>query len=103
MIKTCDLNFPERIPVASIIYRVEYRKRIRDEDDDPCGGLCDPNKKILYLLTKYPTEAVARQAFWHERVHAINTEYGIEMSHEDLDRIAQGITQAEMATKSPTL
>lgn len=103
MINTRDLGFADRVPVAGIIYRVEYRKRIRDADGDECFGGCDQHEKIILLLTKYPTEAVARQAFWHEKMHTINTEYGIEMSHEDLDRIAQGITQAEMAAKTPTL
>ncbi len=97
--KTRALGFPDRVRVAGIIYRVEYRKRIWDDDDGLCDGACDLDRKIITLLRKYPTREVAHQAFWHEKMHAIVTEYGIEMSHEDLDRIAQGITQAE---NSPT-
>lgn len=100
--KTRSLNFPERIPVAGMIYRVEYRKRIRDEDGSLSDGACDLEEKIIYLLTKYPTPEAAREAFRHEHLHAIKHEYSVEVSHTDLDRIAQGLTQADAITNTPT-
>jgi len=101
--KTRDLNLPDRIPVAGMIYTVEYRKRLFSEGGKPAQGTCLLDDKKIQLLTRYPTREAALACFRHECNHAIALEYVIEISHDDLERISQGQNQIELAIEAAHL
>ena len=82
-----------RIRLASQIYSVATK----DFDDPDTDAELNHNDKCIYLKPEYGSLAEMVLCLLHEVMHGIKAEYGVRVSHADIDRIAQGMTQAVFA------
>ena len=85
------IKFPDVVPVGSQLYTVRVGPMPGAD-----VGACEDTTKEMWIDDGQPPRAALR-VFFHEDLHAIENEYGVKLSHADLDRIAQGIVQAVLA------
>ena len=61
------------------------------------SGGCEEDDQVIWLSNEFANERTMLEVYYHEALHGIEEEYGVKMTHKDLDRIAQGIVQATLA------
>jgi Zn-dependent peptidase ImmA (M78 family) len=74
------------------VWRVVWKKSVRLEYE-PCYGLCDYMKRIIYL-EKGMSRRQERQVFLHEFIHAVMFELHLELGTIVDEAIAEGLSQA---------
>jgi uncharacterized protein YjaZ len=74
------------------IWRVVWKKSVR-LDFEPCYGLCDYEKRIIYL-EKGMSRRQENQIFLHEFIHAVMFELHLELGTIVDEAIAEGLSQA---------
>jgi Zn-dependent peptidase ImmA (M78 family) len=70
------MKIPNSLHVKGRKYSVRYKWNLRDDNGHPCDGLCDREKKIIYLDHSLKGDKKDR-AFVHELLHALFTELNI--------------------------
>ena len=90
------LKFPESIPVAGQKYMVYVGADLRSVPA-LCWGYVQPDERSIYFCDEFPDGRAMLTTYWHEVLHAICYEYGVELDDKDTDRVAQGMTQAFLA------
>jgi len=68
---------PKRVKVNRRYYTVEMLDQTIDYGGHKCRGLCDWDKKIIYISKKQTKRAII-STFLHELFHAICCEYKIK-------------------------
>lgn len=94
--KLKNLKLPDSVPVAGQVYSITVSPDLR-EAPALCWGYVRPDEKSIYLCDEFPDGLSLITTYFHEVLHAICSEYGVELNDLDVDRLAQGITQAFVA------
>lgn len=91
-------HLPDKIQVGGQFYRIQVQPLV-----EAFGG-CEKYRKMILLQDEYPDPSAFLVTFFHEIIHAIEAEYHLggegeddRLAERDVDRIAQGITQAVIA------
>jgi hypothetical protein len=72
-------QIPPRVRItARTSYDVVFQDRIAD--DDKCMGLCDFDKRTIYLASGL-SESERLKTFVHECLHALSVEHGFDLPH----------------------
>lgn len=83
------LKIPPRIRIkARVFYEIVWQEKIAD--DDHCLGLCDLDKKIIYLRIGM-SEAETFKTLLHETLHAISAEHDFELPHKTVYALEDAI------------
>lgn len=69
-------------------WKIKKRKILKDDDGNPCKGLCDHEKRILYLRT----DSLKDDTLFHEVLHAILFELHIDMDGTLNEVIVDGLS-----------
>lgn len=64
------MKIPKTFQVKGKTWSVEYKWKLSDPEFGPCHGLCDPDKRIIYIDRLQPQEEKVK-TFIHELGHAI--------------------------------
>ncbi len=96
MAKKKGISIPERVPVASQMYDIEIVEGLADAPTN-CWGCCNEASRVIKLTAEFPDVATMLVSYLHECLHAISSEYRVKMDDDDVDRVAQGMTQAVIA------
>lgn len=70
------MNIPKRLKILGRPWKVVYKKEIV-MDGVQCAGLCDFEKKTIFLLKELPQD-LQFEVFLHEFFHAVFFEIGID-------------------------
>ena len=96
--KDADWQLPEAVTIGAQQYEVRILDEISEEPGN-AWGFCDGKKKVLTFAPEFPNASLFLITYFHECIHAISGEYGVEFKdgENDIDRIAQGIVQGVLA------
>ena len=73
------MKIPSKVRIKSKVhYEIVWQDRIAE--DDHCLGLCDPQKRIIYLKLGM-SETETFKTFVHELFHALSAEHNFELPH----------------------
>lgn len=64
------MRIPKTFQVKGKTWSVKYEFKLNDPEHGPCVGLCDPDKRIIYIDRLLPPDEKAK-TFLHELGHAI--------------------------------
>lgn len=90
------MKIPKTLSIKGKEWTVEYKWSLKDSDGNKASGLCDLNKRIIYidrLLAKDDKLWV----FWHEYKHARLYESGLIKNTGGFSRLAEEITCDDFA------
>lgn len=62
---------PKSFALGGITWKVRKKKRVFLDNKQECNGLCDWEKRTIYLATLDVTDEMMEETFKHELVHAI--------------------------------
>lgn len=72
------MQIPHKVRIkGKVSYEVVWVDKFDDAD---VYGLCDYDKKIIYIKKKM-SAMESRRTFWHELTHAMEFEYGFQIPH----------------------
>jgi len=83
---------PSKVKIGGLVYDVLFESKLFDADNTRLYGQIDYNMLTIKLEKDYCKQK-QEVTLWHEIVHGIAVEYGVELEEEDIDRIAGGIYQ----------
>ena len=91
-------KYPERITVGGLTYTVKlHNKYSLDKMGDTAGLHCVEHTSIDLATMAENGEQRSldrlNHNLWHELVHSINQAWILGLGEDDVDRMAQGITQ----------
>jgi hypothetical protein len=73
------VKVPHKVRIKwNVSYLVVWVDRFDDAD---CMGLCDREKKHIYIKKGLPPKVV-EEVFWHEVLHALEFEHNITIPHQ---------------------
>jgi hypothetical protein len=75
---------------ARTSYDVVFQDRIAD--DERCLGLCDFDKRTIYLASRL-SETERLKTFIHECLHAISAEHGFELPHRTVYALEESLVK----------
>jgi hypothetical protein len=82
---------PPRVRItARASYDVVFQDRIAD--DERCMGLCDFQKRTIYLASRL-SETERLKTFIHECLHAISAEHGFELPHRTVYALEESLVK----------
>jgi len=90
------LPLPDALVIGAQEYKVSLVDRFEQEPKN-AWGFCDERSKTLQFAAEFPNERLLLITYFHECIHAIENEYGLDLKEKDVDRLAQGVTQAVLA------
>lgn len=83
------MKIPPKIRIkARVSYEIVWQEKIADDAD--CLGLCDPEKRIIYLRLGMSDEATAK-TFLHEVLHAMSAEHDFELPHRTVYALEEAV------------
>lgn len=83
------MKIPPKIRIkARISYEVVWQELIADDPD--CLGLCDPQKRIIYLKLGM-SDAETFKTYVHELLHAMSAEHEFELPHRTVYALEEAI------------
>ncbi len=82
------MKIPKSIPILSKKWQIKYKWGLRDDNGHPCDGLCDREKKIIWLDHSLKGDKKDR-AFYHELMHGLLDELKISgtLLNEDTEEM----------------
>ena len=88
------MKIPSKINIGGIIYDIEITSGKENNALQDRAYLGRINKeKCLITLEKDVNKQVLEQAFFHEIIHGIEYEFKLDISEDDVDRVATGFYQ----------
>ena len=87
------MKIPKKIKICGLDYTIELSDKLV-EDDNASGQHIPTKLKIKLHVGNYHPQKI-EQTFWHEILHAINTNYcgQKELTEEQVDTFANGFYQ----------
>lgn len=82
--------FPLKFYIQGAVWKVKFKAILKDEADEACRGLTDPQKKIIYLERSLKGKEL-EWIFWHEYMHAVLAESGVVGNTGGLDTLVEEI------------
>jgi len=84
-----DLDFPKKVVVGAAEYTVLVTNRIPRSNGQPVYGLCCSESRKIWVRKSLPQDEQL-STFWHEVLHALDFEHGIEgLTHEVIYNLEQ--------------
>jgi hypothetical protein len=88
------MRIPRRMLIKGEVWKVCYRKNLKLDGED-CTGLCDAEKRIIYLK-KHTKDYDLSDIFFHEYLHAVMHELHIDMNGDVEEIIVEGMSKCIM-------
>lgn len=74
------------------VWQVKFKRNIEDTEKTVVFGLSDPSERINYIKLGQGFEE-RLDTFFHEFLHSIEYEYGIEMDHDLVKKLAPAMAK----------
>jgi hypothetical protein len=83
---------PSKVKIGGLVYDVSLESKLFNADNTRLYGQIDYNLLTIKLEKDYAPQK-QEATLWHEIIHGIAVEYGVELEEEDIGRIAGGVYQ----------
>lgn len=85
-------DYPPHVRVKDAIYRVLFVRRIPGDSSRALAGCCCRSTRTIWIaLGQTPAERAS--TFMHEVLHAVDFEYGLNLSHRHIYRLERPLAE----------